>query len=124
MSHGDPLRTFQTTAIGIYGVVSYSVAQRTNEIGIRAALGATSGNLLALAMRSGIWMMLAGLAIGFAGSLAFARALATQLYGMGAWDVATLATVAALLALITLVACFVPARRAARVDPMVALRYE
>lgn len=112
------------SSIGIYGVVSYSVAQRTNEIGIRAALGASSSNLLALAMRGGMWMMLAGLGIGFAGSLAFARALSSQLYNLGAWDVPTLGIVALLLAIITLLACYVPARRAARVDPMVALRYE
>jgi putative ABC transport system permease protein len=112
------------SAIGIYGVVSYSVAQRTNEIGIRAALGASNGNLLALILRSGLWMMIAGLAVGFAGSLAFARALSTQLYGIGAWDAPTLTVVAALLACITLTACFVPARRATRVDPVVALRYE
>ena len=74
------------SAVGIYGVVSYSVAQRTNEIGIRAALGATGGNLVGLAMRGGMWMMFAGLAIGFAGSLAFARALSSQLYNRGAWD--------------------------------------
>ncbi|HEY7392043.1 MAG TPA: ABC transporter permease [Bryobacteraceae bacterium] len=111
------------SAIGIYGVVSYSVAQRTNEIGIRAALGATSGNLLALVMRGGIWMVLAGLAIGFGGALVFARALATQLYGVGPWDGPTLAVVALVLALITLAACYVPARRAARIDPIVALRY-
>jgi putative ABC transport system permease protein len=112
------------SAIGIYGVVSHSVAQRTNEIGIRAALGASSSNLVVLAMRGGMWMMLCGLAIGFAGSLGFARALSTQLYNLGAWDAPTLATVAGLLALITLLACFIPARRAARVDPVVALRYE
>jgi putative ABC transport system permease protein len=112
------------SAIGIYGVVSYSVAQRTNELGIRSALGATSGNLIVLAMRGGMWMMLAGLAIGFASSLAFARALSTQLYGVGVWDVPTLATVAALLASITLAACFLPARRVVRIDPVVALRYE
>jgi putative ABC transport system permease protein len=112
------------SAIGIYGVVSYSVAQRTNEIGIRAALGASKGNLLALAMRGGLWMMLAGLAIGFGGSLGFARALSTQLYNLGAWDAPTLASVACLLAIITAAACYIPARRAARVDPVVALRYE
>jgi putative ABC transport system permease protein len=112
------------SAIGIYGVVSYSVAQRTNEIGIRAALGATRGNLLALAMRGGMWMMLTGLTIGFAGSLAFARALSSQLYNLGAWDAPTLASVASLLGIVALLACFIPARRAARVDPTVALRYE
>jgi putative ABC transport system permease protein len=112
------------SGIGIYGVVSYSVAQRTNEIGIRAALGATSGHLLVLVMRGAIWIMLAGLVIGFAGSLAFARALSSQLYGVGAWDIPTLAAVAALLAFFTLAACFVPARRAVSVDPVVALRYE
>jgi putative ABC transport system permease protein len=112
------------SAIGIYGVVSYSVAQRTNEIGIRAALGASSSNLLVLAIRGGVWMMFTGLVIGFAGSLAFAQALSTQLYGVRAWDTSTLATVAVLLGVITLGACFVPALRAARVDPLVALRYE
>ena len=112
------------SAIGIYGVVSYSVAQRTNEIGIRAALGATRGNLIALTMRNGMRMMFAGLAIGFGGSLAFARAISTQLYNLAPWDTPTLASVASLLALITLLACYIPARRATRIDPMVALRYE
>jgi putative ABC transport system permease protein len=112
------------SSVGIYGVVSYTVAQRTNEIGIRAALGASSGNLLGLALRGGMWMMLAGLALGLAGALGFARLLSTLLFGGGAWDAPTIAAVAALLALVGLMACFVPARRATRVDPMIALRYE
>jgi putative ABC transport system permease protein len=111
-------------AVGIYGVVSYTVAQRTNEMGIRAALGATAGRLIALALRGGMWMMAAGLALGLAGSLAFARLLSTLLFGVGAWDAATILGVAILLAAIGLAACWIPARRAARVDPLVALRYE
>jgi putative ABC transport system permease protein len=112
------------SAIGIYGVVSYTVAQRTNEMGIRAALGATGGNLLGLALRGGMWMMVVGLALGFAASLGFARLLSSLLFGVGVWDATTIASVAALLTAVGLLACFIPARRAASVDPMIALRYE
>lgn len=112
------------SAVGIYGVVSYTVSQRTTEIGIRAALGASSGSLLALALRGGMWMILAGLSVGFAGALGFARLLSTLLFGVGAWDAETILEVAAILALVGITACYVPARRASRVDPMVALRYE
>jgi putative ABC transport system permease protein len=112
------------SAIGIYGVVSYAVAQRTHEIGIRAALGASAGSLLRLILRGGMGLTAAGLAIGFAGALAITQLMGNLLFGVGARDPATLAAVAAGLACVALLACYVPARRAAKVDPVVALRYE
>jgi len=112
------------SAIGIYGVISYSVVQRTHEIGIRAALGASTGNILGLVLRSGMWMTGIGLLIGFGGALALTRLLASLLFGVGERDPVTMATVAATLGLVALLACYLPARRATRVDPMVALRYE
>lgn len=112
------------SAVGIYGVISYSVAQRTGEIGIRAALGASRIDVLGLVLGRGIWMTGAGLAVGFAGALALTRLLATLLFGVGPWDPFTMVVVCGMLASVGLLACYLPARRAAQVDPAVALRYE
>ena len=112
------------SAVGIYGVISYSVAERTGEIGIRGALGASRGNVLGLILRHGIWMTVAGLGIGLLGALGLTRLMATLLFGVGAWDPLTLASVAGILIGVGLLACYIPARRATKVDPMVALRYE
>lgn len=112
------------SAVGIYGVISYSVAQRTGEIGIRAALGASRIDVLGLVLGRGIWMTGAGLAVGFAGALALTRLLATLLFGVGPSDPFTMVVVCGMLASVGLLACYLPARRAAQVDPAVALRYE
>ena len=112
------------SAIGIYGVISYSVVQRTHEMGIRAALGASTSNILALVLRSGMLMTLVGLVLGVAGALGLSRLLSTLLFGVGERDPVTIAAVAAILGIVALAACYIPAHRATRVDPMVALRYE
>jgi predicted permease len=110
--------------IGIYGVISYSVAQRTHEIGIRAALGATEGSLLQLILSRGVILTVIGLVIGIAGSLGLTRLMASLLYGVGARDPATMIVVGIVLALVAMTACYVPARRATTIDPLVALRYD
>ena len=109
-------------AIGLYGVISYSVVQRTREIGIRTALGANPGNIRALVLQSAMTLTGIGLLIGIAGALGLARFLSSMLFNTGKYDPATFAAVAGILALISLAACLVPARRAMKVNPIVALR--
>jgi putative ABC transport system permease protein len=111
-------------AIGIYGVMSYAVSGRTRELGLRVALGAQPMNVFGLVMRDGLVVTLAGIAMGLAGSLAATQVLGSQLYGIGTTDAATFTAVSMLLAVVALAASYIPARRAMKVDPMVALRYE
>ncbi len=111
-------------AVGIYGAMAYAVNQRTHEIGIRAALGAQRRDVLRLVMRDGAKIALFGIAFGIVGALALTRLMASLLFAVKPTDPATFVGVAMLLALVALAACYIPARRAMRVDPMVALRYE
>ena len=136
-SQSTARRRFQTTLltafsamamllgmVGVYGLLSYSVKQRTAEIGLRIALGASRERVLGMILRQGVQLSIAGLMLGLAGALVLTHVLASFLYGVSALDPVTFAAVPALLLLSTIMACLIPARRAANVDPMRTLRYE
>ena len=112
------------TAVGIYGVVAYSVAQRTREVGIRMALGAQRRDVLKLILMKGLTLIAWGIALGLVGCYWLSRLVSSQLFGVSPNDPATLATVAAVLVAVALLASYLPARRATKVDPLLALRCE
>jgi ABC-type antimicrobial peptide transport system permease subunit len=111
-------------AVGIYGVMSYAVSRRANELGVRSALGASSWQIVALVMRRGMGLASAGLIVGLAASVMLTRFMGSLLYGVGAGDPLTLVLVTIVLGLVAMLACLVPARRATAVDPVIALRSE
>jgi putative ABC transport system permease protein len=121
---GFALMAALLAAIGIYGVTSYAVAQRAREIGIRLALGARRGDVIALLLRQGLALVAAGVAVGLAGSFRITGVLQTMLFEVSPTDPAVLAAIVMLLTATALIATYVPARRAARVDPLVTLRAE
>jgi putative ABC transport system permease protein len=118
------LLALMLAAIGIYGLMHYSVARRTHDIGVRIALGASRGDVLRMILNEGSQLAIAGIVLGLAGAAAVTRVLQNLLFGVQPHDPLTFAAVTILLMSIALLACYIPARRAMQVDPMVALRYE
>ena len=112
------------SALGIYGVMAFAVAQRTHEIGLRMALGAGPGRVLGLILKEGMILTVIGLVFGLGGAFLIGRAMKSQLFGIGAIDPVAFGAVAGVLVASALLACYIPVRRAMRVDPMIALRYE
>jgi putative ABC transport system permease protein len=112
------------SAVGIFGVMNYSVQMRTREIGLRMALGAQPRRVLLLVLRQGLLLTLIGIGVGLAGALVLSRVMSGLLYGVGTSDPLTFASIVVLLGVVSLVACYIPARRATRVDPLIALKYE
>ena len=112
------------SAIGIYGVMAYLVNQGTRDIGIRIALGSTPGGILSLVVRQGMTLALSGVVLGVAAALVFSRLMRSLLFGITATDAMTFVVIPSLLILVALLATYIPARRAARVDPMISLRCE
>jgi ABC-type antimicrobial peptide transport system permease subunit len=112
------------SAIGIYGLMHYFVAQRTNEIGVRIAMGAVYSDVMGLVLRQGLLLACVGIAVGLAGAVGVTRLISSLLYGVTPTDLVTFAGAAGILFLVAVLACWIPAHRAARIDPMVALRLE
>jgi len=111
-------------AVGVYGLLNYSVAQRTHEVGVRMALGAERADVLAMILRQGFALIVVGVALGLAGAWASTRALESMLFQVHARDATTFGGACLVLMAVGLLACYIPARRATKVDPLVALRYE